>query len=212
MHPSKMEVKLYSSNKEREQYENMADIYAIFVAMEGLEKAYIRDAVTADKYTPACAKLIAQFKTAMNLLGDSFSIQKFMSDYKMSFPAATRRLVHIGVPATIEHSTGSNNESSSGSSAKHVAEAVQLFITLMDSLKLNMRAVDQIHPLLSDLMVALNQVSLLPADYDGKGKVREWLIVLNKMRAADELDEEQTRQILFDLENAHNAFYRSLSR
>ena len=37
-------------------------------------------------------------------------------------------------------------------SAKYVAEAVQHFITLMDSLKLNMVAVDQLHPLLSDLV------------------------------------------------------------
>lgn len=191
-------------------YENMADIYAIFYAVESLEKAYIRDAVSAEEYTPACAKLIAQFKTALNLLGDSFSIEQFMSDYKMSFPAAKRRLVQIGVPATIEHSTGTA-ASSSGSSAKHVAETVQHFITLMDSLKLNMVAVDQVHPLLSDLMVALNKVGSLGPDWEGKCKIREWLIVLNKMKASEELDEGQTRQLLFDLENSHGAFYRSLS-
>ena len=44
----------------------------------------------------------------------------------------------------------------------------------MDSLKLNMVAVDQIHPLLSDLMQALNKVSSLPADFDGKMKIRNW--------------------------------------
>ena len=39
-----------------------------------------------------------------------------------------------------------------------IAETVQHFITTMDSLKLNMVAVDQIYPLLSDLVQALNRV------------------------------------------------------
>jgi len=37
------------------------------------------------------------------------------------------------------------------------------------------------------------------------------LVVLNGMRASDELSEDQTRQLLFDLESAHAAFYRYLS-
>lgn len=44
----------------------------------------------------------------------------------------------------------------------------------MDSLKLNMVAVDQIHPLLSDLMQSLNRVPSLPADFQGKAKIRDW--------------------------------------
>jgi len=80
----------------------------------------------------------------------------------------------------------------------------------MDSLKLHMVAVDQIHPLLSDLMQSLNKVSLMGA-FEGKTKIREWLITLNKMKATDELDDHQVRQLLFDLENAHTSFYRCLS-
>jgi hypothetical protein len=32
------------------------------------------------------------------------------------------------------------------------------------------------------------------------------------MKASDELNEEQKRQLLFDLEQAHNAFYRALAK
>lgn len=42
--------------------------------------------------------------------------------------------------------------------AKAVGETVQFFITTMDSLKLNMVAVDQLYPLLNDLMQFLNKV------------------------------------------------------
>jgi len=80
----------------------------------------------------------------------------------------------------------------------------------MDSLKLNMVAIDQVHPLLSDLLQSLNKVSLM-GKFEGKEKIREWLITLNKLKATDELDENQVRQLLFDLEGAHSSFYRCLS-
>ncbi len=81
----------------------------------------------------------------------------------------------------------------------------------MDALKLGMKAVDYIHPMLGDLMQSLNNVSSLPTDFEGKAKIRNWLITLNGMKASDEINEQEVRQLLFDLENANNAFYRSLS-
>lgn len=56
--------------------------------------------------------------------------------------AAYKRLVITQVPATIEHSI----QQMSSHSTKSVAEAVQFFITLMDSLKLGVVAVDEVHP------------------------------------------------------------------
>ncbi|CAG8605956.1 5783_t:CDS:2, partial [Acaulospora morrowiae] len=69
------EVKLYANNKEREKYENLADVYAIIITMEYLEKAYVRDSVSAAELT--------QYKTAMNLVSDLIpDLDKFMKDYK----------------------------------------------------------------------------------------------------------------------------------
>lgn len=55
-----------------------------------------------------------------------------------------------------------------------VAETVQHFITAMDAIKLEQRAVDELHPLVSDLMNALNRVPGLPPDHIGPVKLREW--------------------------------------
>ena len=44
----------------------------------------------------------------------------------------------------------------------------------------------------------------------GKVKIREWNKTLEAMRAHEELGEEQTRQLLFDLETSYNAFMASL--
>jgi hypothetical protein len=80
-------------------------------------------------------------------------------------------LIEVGVPATTEHT----DQSKSGSSmSKHVAESVQHFITLLDALKLNLVAVDQIHPLLTDLMQSMSQLQILPSSYEGKNRILFW--------------------------------------
>jgi ESCRT-I complex subunit VPS28 len=204
------EVKLWSDKREREMFDNFADLFAIIKTTEKLEKAYVRDAISASEYEPACTKLIAQFKTLRTALKDLVpDVERFMDKYKMDCPAALNRLVASGIPATIEHKAASSSSIETGS-AMAVAECVQHYITSMDSLKLNMVAVDQVHPLLLDLLGSLNNVPLLPADFEGKVKTRDWIGLLNRMSASDELTEQQCRQLLFDLESSYNAFMKAL--
>ncbi|MCO5568472.1 hypothetical protein L7F22_022171 [Adiantum nelumboides] len=202
------EVKLWSDKREREMFDNYADLFAIIKTTEKLEKAYVRDVISPADYEPACTKLIAQFKTLWSSLKDTVpDVERFMNTYKMDCPAALNRLLVSGVPATVEHKGASSSESGS---AVAVAECVQHYITAMDSLKLNMVAVDQVHPLLLDLLSSLNRVPLLPADFEGKVKTRDWISKLNKMGASDELNEQQSRQLLFDLDSSYNAFINAL--
>jgi ESCRT-I complex subunit VPS28 len=84
-------------------------------------------------------------------------VEQFMATYNMQCPMAAKRLIHSGMPATIEHNIRPARDSTA-STAIAVAETVQHFITAMDSLKLNMVAVDQIYPLLSDLVQAMMKV------------------------------------------------------
>lgn len=42
------------------------------------------------------------------------------------------------------------------------------FITAMDGLKLDLKAVDEIYPQLNDIVSTLNRVSGLPQDFPGK--------------------------------------------
>lgn len=204
-----MEVKLWNDKREREMYDNLAELFAIIKATEKLEKAYVRDIISAAEYETECQKLIAQFKTLSSTLRDTVpNIERFHDTYKMDCSAALNRLVTSGVPATVEHRASA--AMSTVSSAAVVAECVQHFITAMDSLKLNMIAVDQVHPLLSDLSSSLNKLSILPVDFEGKTKMREWLSRLSKMGAADELTEQQARQLHFDLESSYNSFMAAL--
>jgi len=204
-----MEVKLWNDKREREMYDNFAELYAIIKVMEKLEKAYVRDVVSTMEYETECQKLIAHFKTLASTMKDIVpSVERFADTYKMDCPAAINRLVVSGVPATLEHRAAT--AATASHSAATVAVCVQNFITAMDSLKLNMVAVDQVYPLLSDLAASLNKLTILPPDFEGKTKMKDWLSRLSKMGAADELTEQQSRQLHFDLESSYNSFMAAL--
>ncbi|KAG0196086.1 hypothetical protein BGX28_000144 [Mortierella sp. GBA30] len=195
------EIKLTTNNRERAQMDNMADLYSIIVVLEHLEMAYVRSAITHTEYTPACRQLIAQFRTALSLLGDVVpDLERFMKEYNLDCPAAAKR-IKIGVPATVEFGDGVSNEANGHRTAKYVAETVQNYITVVDALKLGIKAVDEIHLLLANLMQSLNNVRSLPADFEGRAKLREC------MKASEELSLDQKRQLEFDLESNYNAFH-----
>lgn len=61
-----------------------------------------------------------------------------------------------------------------GNTLKCIADIVELFITFLDQLKLNIRAVDELFPNLTELLNSINAMSQLPDDFDAKIKVKAW--------------------------------------
>jgi ESCRT-I complex subunit VPS28 len=162
------------------------------------------------QYTEACTKLISQFKTAetaLRLGGFLTDIDSFIVRYRLDCPRAIERLVRIGVPATVVHNTTNRKTDSA-----NVAQTVSSFITLSDILKLNIRAVDEVQPLLSEVMASLTMVSGLPPNLEARDKMDAWLRTLNTMRASDEIDEDQARQLSYDLERAYTSFIAFLNK
>ncbi|CAO1306926.1 unnamed protein product [Diamesa hyperborea] len=193
------EVKLFRHAREREKYDNMADLFALVATLQNLEKAYIRDCVTPQEYTAACSKLLVQFKVAFKLIqGDEYpNIDTFVKKFRLDCPAAMERIKEDR-PITIRDDKGNTS--------KCIADIVSLFITIMDKLRLEIKAMDELHPELRDLVDTMNRLSLIPENFESKEKVRSWLTTLNSMQASDELTEGQVRQLLFDLESAFAAF------
>jgi len=141
----------------------------------------------------------------LRLVGEDVpTIEQFMSRYRMDHPAALHR-IQVGVPATIEHSSEAGPET-----GKWVAETTQSFITFMDALKLRLRAKDQLHPILQELVTGYARFKG-SKDWEGRSKMVGWLITLNAMKASEEITEEQSRQLLFDVDHAYAEFFRSLS-
>ncbi|KAG5952630.1 hypothetical protein E4U53_000323 [Claviceps sorghi] len=101
-------------------------------------------------------------------------------------------------------SSGGNN-----TSGILILEATQEFITFLDAVKLGMLSKDQLHPLLSDVIQSVNRVT--DQDFESRGKIVQWLIALNQMRASDELSEQQARELELDIQQAYQGFRRTLT-
>ena len=135
-------------------------------------------------------------------------------------PRATERL-RVNLPATIADPSTSHNLSStshpsyiipsqpSGASGSQILLATENFITFLDALKLNMLSKDALHPLLAELIQSVNAVT--DRDFDGRGKIINWLIKLNSMRAQEELSEGEARELVFEMEGAYAGFKKTLS-
>ncbi len=198
------EVKLYDNARQREEFDNRANVFSLIKTIEALEKAYIKDAVTPDQYTSSCNILLDQFHASFKLVKDSFeNVQAFTSRYMLHCPAAMERIKE-GRPITVRDNRGNIS--------KTIAETVSLFITVMDRLRLDIRAMDELHPDVKELFETMSRMSALPTSFEGKLKVQKWLDELHAMQASDELSEDQSRQMLFDFESAYNDFNRFLSQ
>ncbi|KAL8783678.1 MAG: hypothetical protein Q9213_004472 [Squamulea squamosa] len=212
------EVKLSTTATERDLYDSLAEIYSIIVTLDGLEKAYIRDSIPESEYTELCGRLLNQYKSILKdetVSREFVDLESFKTKWDIECPRATERL-RVNLPATIAepsitHSGPSNNTQQSRSSAtgSQILLATENFITFLDALKLNMLSKDSLHPLLSEVIQSVNQVTTI--DFENRGKIISWLIRLNGMKATEELGEEEARQLSFDMEGAYAGFKATLN-
>ncbi|CAF0961978.1 unnamed protein product [Adineta steineri] len=197
------EVRLWKNPRERERYDNMADVFSIITTLQALEKAYIRDVVESAEYTKHCEKLLAKFSAAFRQIeGDFNQIEEFAHKYKLDCPAALLR-IREGRPITIRDDRGNMG--------KAIAETVALIINLMDKLRLNIRANDMLQTDVRELLDVINRMNLIPSNYIGREKIPYWLNILTNMNAAEEITDDQARQFQMDLDICFTEFNRLLS-
>ncbi|KAL8972441.1 MAG: hypothetical protein Q9183_000545 [Haloplaca sp. 2 TL-2023] len=212
------EVKLSTTAAERDLYDSLAEIYSIIVTLDGLEKAYIRDSIPENEYTELCSRLLNQYKSILKdeTVSREFDhLEAFKKKWDIECPRATERL-RVNLPATIAepsatHAGPSNTVSQSKSSAtgSQILLATENFITFLDALRLNMLSKDSLHPLLSEVIQSVNQVTT--TDFENRAKIISWLIRLNGMKATEELAEDEARQLTFDMEGAYAGFKATLN-
>lgn len=101
----------------------------------------------------------------------------------------------------------SSNNSNNNQSKKEIAEATSSFITLMDAIKLNYDSKDTLHPLFSDVLIKSGKIS---NDFEGRSKLVSWLIQLNKMPISDSLNDNQLKEMLWDVNSAYTGFFDQL--
>lgn len=201
---------------ERHTVEYLADMYAAITTIEKLERANHRDLISKVEYTTKLDHLIEKFESIELQLKEASSahytdVDAFMSEYDMSnsCAAAKSRLHKLkAAKAQAERETTQNAEATTNKvNPRRVLEAAQHFITIMDSLKLNQTAADQLFPIMTDLVATVKAVY---PEFEQLPRLESWLRLLDGMNASDQLSEQQTREMLFDLERGYQAFYSYL--
>ncbi|KAL2351112.1 vacuolar protein sorting-associated [Cryomyces antarcticus] len=208
------EVKLFSTSGERDLYESLAEIYSIAVTLDALEKAYLKDSIPESEYTETCSRLLKQYKSNLadeNVASAFVDLETFKREWDMEVPRATERL-RIGLPATVEAPSQSYKSATQGqgtaAAATHIVAASENFITLFDAIKMGMLSKDTLHPILVETIQAVNKVT--DQDFESKGKIVQWLITLNQMRAAEEVSADQARDLEYDMTQAYRGFKATL--
>jgi ESCRT-I complex subunit VPS28 len=205
------EVKLAETRAERDLQDSLAEIFSIIITLDELEKAYLKDAVPESDYTEICDRLLKQYKAILTdetVASEFVDLETFKYEWDMEVPRATER-IRIGLPSTVTAPSHAATTSNNGASGTLILEATQDFITFLDALKLGLLAKDQLHPLLSDLIQSVNKVT--DRDFDSRGKIVQWLITLNQMRATAELSEDQVRELELDMNSAYQGFKATLA-
>lgn len=164
-------------------------------------------------YTETCSRLLKQYKTSLNdeTVAKTFEdLESFKREWDLECPRATERL-KVGIPATVEQGpTHKTTQQGDSADATLVVHATENFITLLDAIRIGLVTKDTLHPLLVEIIQAVNKVT--DKDFESKGKIVQWLITLNQMRASETLDDDQARELQFDMEGAYHGFKATLKR
>jgi hypothetical protein len=185
-----------------------ANLYSVIRTVDTLERAFTNGLVGADEYEKNLNQLLTQYNVIATALKDDYpDIEQFIDEHDMDVAFAKARLFGAQVAATrIYHGESKKAE------VVHILEAGQHFVTLVDSLKLELVHVDDILPLIRELSTALAGIPSLPANFESKDIVNKWLVKLNQMKASDRISEEDTRQMSLDLDHAYSVFHRAVSK
>lgn len=196
-------VRLATNRADLQLYERRADLYAILISIDHLESAYLRDYISSTEYAVQCNRFLSQYKTWMDAHGDTIqhNLDLFLHTSGLNCPAAVNR-IKSGVPATTIHGGGDINVSSTLSAV----DIVEKYVSTLDVVRLNTNAIDELFPYLDGLLEDLLKYPNLPPDAECKEKIIHWVRLCKAMKATDSLDDEQTRQLAFDLEYSYNSF------
>ncbi|GAB1310209.1 Vacuolar protein-sorting-associated protein 28 [Madurella fahalii] len=208
------EVKLAETRAERDLQDSLAEIFSIIVTIDELEKAFLKDAIPEADYTEICERSLKQYKSlvADETVAKAFvGLEEFKAEWDLEVPRATER-IRVGMPSTaVTASSGPATApaAAGNTSGTLILEATQDFITFLDALRLGLLAKDQLHPLLTDVIQSVNKVT--DRDFENRGKIVQWLITLNQMKATEELSEDQARELELDINSAYQGFKNTLS-
>lgn len=81
-------MKLTETRAERDLQDSLAEVFSIIITLDGLEKAYLKDAVSEAEYTEICDRLLKQYKALLAddaVAAEFVDLETFKSEWDVSY-------------------------------------------------------------------------------------------------------------------------------
>ncbi len=195
-------IQLAENAAEQQKYDDFADMYALFVTTDRLEKLWRRDAISDAEYEGSCYRLIQKFEGLRSATSQTIAdLDAFYAEYNINAASGKYRLVDAVVPGTIEV-----RRPDIEAQGRHNIYCVQNFISLLDNIELNQRAPENLLNICASLERSLDKVNGLPPDFPFKQKLKAWIAKLNSMEPTEELDDPDTARFKMDVSAGYNEY------
>ncbi|CAG9584069.1 vacuolar protein sorting-associated protein-like protein [Leishmania major strain Friedlin] len=187
--------------EDRQHIDYLADLFAVIIAIEQIEKANRRDLINPNQYDSTVRRLLEKYKnTVAHLQGARNPYFTTIDDFFDKYCARC-----LAARATIRDGPMSRpTENNARFLARQSVECSDHFITLLDSLRLQQTSVDVLNPPLGDLLQVLRKLGLSKEDF--YMRLHNWQRRLDSMSAADMLDESAARDFAYDLDRGYACF------
>lgn len=151
--------------------------------------------VKGPEYDGEFRSLLHQFQMCSQSIPGFVGLDKFMTDYQLEYCQSAKMRIQAG-------KSNYKGEDSDKNFAQRVFDITTKFIQPIDVLTLGINSVDEIAPPVRDVHQALLNYPQLPPSYQGLSLVEKWVNILNQKKATDTLDDDEVRQLKYDLEQA----------
>ncbi|CDR94505.1 vacuolar sorting protein 28, putative [Babesia bigemina] len=200
--------------------DHAANIYSLLQALEHLEQAFVSGDASNEDYTQECTELLSLCHILEEATPNVFA--EFAAKHNLNCPLALNRLKKgsPGICSTSKPKAQARSEVGRYFiTLTHVSlqtyiifELSEHFITLLDALKLGSTHVEELFPILHELITCLDYVPTLDDKSSNSvnvvphlDKLRVWCSRLENMPAHHALDANEIRQLTMEAEAAYSA-------
>lgn len=195
-------IRLAEGSAQQEMFGDFADMYALFVTTDRLERLWRRDAITDAEYEEQCYSLIRKFEAVRSATRESIpDIDAFYAEYNINAAGGKYRLVNSKVPMTQEVKKPDDEEQ-----VRHNIHCTQFFTALLDNIELDQKSPDSLLNLCNSLQRSLGKVRGIGHDFAFLSKLKAWIARLNSMSPTEELNDDDAARFKLDLKTGYDDY------
>eukprot|EP00347_Sterkiella_histriomuscorum_P010777 403374957 len=174
-------------------------MYSIIKTIDYLEYAYITGKIKGPEYDSECKQLLHQFNLSQQAIQGFKGIDAFFQEYELMN-------CHDALSRIKAGKSGYNGEDADSNVRQRIFDITTKIISALDVVAMGITSVDQLTPYIRDIQMSLNNYPNLPQNFAGTGVIKKWIDILALKAATDELQENEIRQLKFDIDNVYNEF------